>query len=341
MSDRIPTGRAGSNDPDADGGSWLVFELALFRHRPREWFLLTGDRLLVALLGLVGVAATFALAVGSGVVPLRQETPVLFVLFALIGANFTLIAIVTSLSQFVLGRRLEFPGEIREDVHETIAYRKDVGETIGRSVMPVTPDGFYLVLYRNALEELVVLDDARFEARTRWAREELDELVTGLKTHVEYVIDLLERPSSGMKHALFTSLSTDYENYAYRTWHLQTKHSDEFTEKTARPLANLVETLEHIEVASRLFKTVFIESEVSELSRFLLYVGLPVQILAVVVTLLYTAPGSGPPVPVSVLRLVLPAILTGGFVPFLILTSYVIRLTVVARRTADSFPFSS
>ena len=39
--------------------------------------------------------------------------------------------------------------------------------------------------------------------------------------------------------------------------------------------------------------------------------------------------------------MVVPAVLTAGFAPFLVLASYVVRLTIVARRTADTFPFNS
>jgi hypothetical protein len=165
---------------------------------------------------------------------------------------------------------------------------------------------------------------------------EIESLETDIRQHVDYVIDVLKRPSSGVKHALFLSLSADYESSVYQAWHLQWEHADEFTEEAAEPLARLAGTLQHIEVASRLFKTVFIESEVSELSRYLLYVGIPVQLAAVALTLVYTA-GSGPPLPLPTLRVVVPAVIAAGFAPFLLLTSYVVRLTLVAHRAA-SFP---
>jgi hypothetical protein len=274
-------------------------------------------------------------------VPFRAETPVLFLLFSLIAANFTLIAIVTSLSQFLLGRRLETPGEIRRKIDETLDYREEISHSVDESVVPVQPDAFLLMLFRHASRELDVLGDRQLEGRTRFAREELDTLVSDLSEHCDYVIDVLTRPSSGVKHALFVSLSADYESSVYQAWHLQWEHADEFTREAAEPLARLADTLQHIEVASRLFKTVFIESEVSELSRYLLYVGLPVQLAAVGLTLIYTAPGPGPPLPVTTLRVTVPAVIAAGFAPFLLLSSYVVRLTVVAGRTADTFPFSS
>ncbi len=321
--------------------SWLEFEFELFRHDPGQWLLLTGNRLLVTLLALLGLGALFTVAVFSGLVPLRRETPVLFLLFALIGANFTLIAIVTSLSQLVLSRRLETPGDVRQKTSDTLSYREDVGRTIGQEVMPVKADAFFLVLYRSAREDVEELGGLRSQGRTRQAREELGDLLEGLAEHTEYVIRVLRRPASQLKHALFISLAADYENFVHRTWYLEAEHSDEFTERAAVPLRRLAETLEHVEVASRMFKTVFIESEVSELSRFLLYVGLPVQLVAVIVMLAYSAPGEGPPVALELLRPLMIVVLSAGFAPFLLLSAYVVRLTIVARRTADSFPFSS
>jgi len=329
---------SGGNDGDE---SWLVFEFELFRHNPREWVVLTGDRVLVAVLGFLALAAVLAGIVLSGLVPFRKDTPVLFLLFALVAANFTLIAIVTSLSQLVLGRRLESPGEIRQKIAETVDYREEVGRSIGESVVPVQPDAFLLALYREASVELETLESLQMEERTQLARGELGTLVEDLGTHCDYVIGILKRPSSGLKHALFVSLSADYESTVHRAWHLQWEHADEFTDEAAEPLGRLAGTLQHIEVASRLFKTVFIESELSELSRFLLYVGFPAQLAAVALTLVYTAPGPEPPLAVPVLRVLVPAVIAAGFAPFVLLSSYVIRLTVVARRTADTFPFSS
>jgi len=324
-----------------DRRSWFAFEVALFRHDPVEWLLLTGDRILVSVLEVVLLAVVVAAAVASGLVPLVEETPVLFALFALIAANFTLIAIVTSLGQFILSQRLESPGEIRAKIGETIDYRRDVGETVGETVLPVKPDAFFLFLFEKVRDDLGELEGRTSEGRTRRTREELAELVAGLTRHTEHVVGLLGHPASEMKHALFVSLNTNYENHVHRAWYLQREYADEFTDRITDQLGRLADTLEHIVVAVRMFQAVFIESEVSELARYLLYVGLPVQVAATVVMLLYTAPGGTPMLSGSVTRIVVPAVLVAGFAPFLILSSYIVRLTVVARRTADSFPFSS
>lgn len=324
-----------------DRRSWLAFEVELFRHDPVEWLLLTGDRILVSVLEVILLVAIVAATVASGLVPLVEQTPVLFALFALIAANFTLIAIVTSLGQFILSQRLESAGEIQTKIDETISYREAVGGTVGETVLPVKPDAFFLFLFEKVRDDLDELEGQTSEGRTRRTREELAELVAGLNQHTERVVGLLANPESEMKHALFVSLNTNYENHVHRAWYLQREYADEFTGRITDQLGRLAETLEHIVVAVRMFQATFIESEVSELARYLLYVGLPVQVAATVVMLLYSAPGGTPVFSESVTRVVVPAVLVAGFTPFLILSSYIVRLTVVARRTADSFPFSS
>jgi hypothetical protein len=326
---------------DDEDGSWLAFEAELLRHDPAEWVVMTGNRLLVAATAFVLLVALLGGVVASGLVPLERETPVLFVLFALVAANFTLIAIVTSLSTFVLGRRLETPGDVRQKMGDTIDYREEVGASVGTRVVPVQPDVFFLALYRQVRLELDVLADLELEGRTYESREMLSALVTDLGEHCDYVVDVLRRPSSGLKHALFVSLGADYENAVGRAWHLQWERADEFTDEAAEPLGRLADVLQHLEVASRVFKTVFIESEVAELSRYLLYVGFPAQLAAVTLMLAYTAAGAGPPFSLSTLRVLAPLVVAAGFAPFLLLGSYVVRLTAVAARTADTFPFSS
>ncbi|WP_157078500.1 hypothetical protein [Halalkalicoccus paucihalophilus] len=224
---------------------------------------------------------------------------------------------------------------------ETISYRNDVSKTISQSVMPVKPNIFFLFLFENIRDDLESLEQLSSQARTKEAHDELENLIAGFHAHTDQVVDLLEHPASELKHALFTSVNADYENHAHQAWYLQMEHSDKFTDPVTEQLDQLTNRLEHIVVATRMFQTTFIESEVAELSRFLLYIGLPVQLSSVIVMLLYTAPASVPLVSSATLTVLIPAVLLAGFVPFLLLGSYIVRLTIIAQRMADKFPFSS
>ena len=320
---------------------FLRFEWSLLIREPLEWLLLTGDRRIVSFLQAICLLVLLSIPVAIGIVPLVHETAVLFLLFALIAANFTLIAIVTSLSQLVIGRRIETPGQIREKINESVAFREAVGETTDTHIMPVRPDSFYELLFTSASSELDTIRSRTSEGRTKRMRNELTSLVDGLEPYLIHIEAVLNHPSSKLKHALFASLNTGYETHVHRAWYLEMEHADELTDQVGDPLRRLTETLIHIVVASRLFTSTFIESELAELSRYLLYVGIPVQISAIVTMLLYSAPDAQPLISQELLVIVIPVVLTAAFTPFLILASYIVRLTIVARRTTDTFPFST
>lgn len=324
----------------------LAVEWYVLRRQPGEWFLLNGNRLAVTGFGLLVVSAIVWTTVTTGLVPLERETPTLFLLFALISGNFTLITIVVSISQFVLARHLESPGEIREKTDEMVQYRREVAATIDRSVVPVAPSRFVLLLFRTVAHRIEALSAelttgsvATDPAVDEDVAADLDALVTGLGGHVEYVIALLSRPTTGLNYALFATVNASYEQDIYDAWRLRTEHADQLPEAAVDALDALVEQLEQVDVARRVFKTVFIQSELSALSRTLLFIGVPVQVVTVVLLLLFT--GSGWTTAPATLRLVIPTIVTVGFAPILLLAAYILRLATVAKRTASMYPFTN
>jgi hypothetical protein len=323
----------------------FAVEWYVLKHRPKEWFLLSGSRLAVTGFGLLVVSATLWAVVTTGVAPLESETPVLFLLFALISGNFTLITIVISISQFVLSRHLESPGEIREKMDEMVRYRREVGETTRQRVVPIRPPDFVLVLFRSIDRRVESLEAELSSPRVgadgnESVLAEARELVDGLHSHVEYVIALLNRPGTGLNYALFATLNASYETYIYDAWRLRTEHADALPDPVVDALGELVDSLEQVDVARRVFKTVFIQSELAALSRTLLYIGVPVQVVTVVLMLLFTKAGGSGPSPAT-LRLIIPTIVTVGFAPILLLAAYILRLATVAKRTASMYPFTN
>jgi hypothetical protein len=312
--------------------------------RPVEWFLVDGDRLLVSALLLVGVAVVTYGVVLSGIAPLTGRTPVLFLLFALVGGNFTLITIVVSISQFVLARHLESPGEIRDRMEEIVGYRAAVGEVTREQTIPVTPAGFLRLLFRSIVRDAADLDAALDDGLPPASDEELAQAVSDLMAdvavHARHVVDLLEGGDRGTRAALFATLNTDYARYFSEAYRIRGAYGEDLPGSVAETLDGLERHVEQIDVARRYFKTVFIQSELSVLTRLLLYIGPPVQIVSVVLMLLYTKPGQLW-LSERALALVLPAVVTAGFAPFALLTSYILRLATVVERTALMYPFSA
>lgn len=316
----------------------LDVELGVLKYRPLDWLLLSGNRLLVSGVLLSLVAGVLWWVVLSGLAPLQERTPTLFLLFALIGGNFTLISIVVSISQFVLSRHLESPGEIRRGLREMVEYRREVGEATDQRVVPVTPSGFLLLLFGNVRDELRTVREANWEAEGE-LRAEARMLSTELEEHVEHVTWLIEGSDRGIRYALLAVLDTNYSRYFDAAYRIRAEY-DDLPEAVDTALDRLERTVEQIDVARRYFKTVFIQSELASLSRRLLYVGIPVQIISVVLMLMFTVPPEvASPIPAA--EIVVPVVVTAGFAPIVLLTAYFLRLATLVRRTAAMYPFTT
>ncbi|MFC7229880.1 hypothetical protein N0B31_20945 [Salinirubellus salinus] len=318
----------------------LNTELDVLRHEPLDWFLLTGNRLIVSALLLTLVSATIWWAVLSGLAPLVEPTPTLFLLFALIGGNFTLITIVVSISQFVLARHLESPGEVREQMREVIGFREEVSRITQQRVVPVTPGGLFELLFES------IERDVRALERTGWTPADpalegyAERLLDDLAAHIEYVQTLLAGGSAGVRYALIAVLDTNYSRYFVGAYRLRASQEEPLPEAVEGSLNRLERHVEQVDVARRYFKTIYIQSELASLSRTLLFIGIPVQVVSVVLMLLFTD-ATGPTISQGTLRVVIPLVVTAGFAPIVLLTTYILRLATVVQRTAAMYPFTT
>ena len=319
---------------------WLAGEWRRFGRGPVDWFLLTGDRLLVAALlaGLIAVPVWGTVL--TGVATLEARTPVLYLLFALIAGNFTLITIVVSISQFVLARHLESPGEVREQLQAIVGYRQEVAELTGQGAVPVTPAGFLRVLFRGIDRDVTRLASREWEPEEAALATDVEHLLEALGPHARSVIELLGGGSGGLRQALFSTLEMNYSRFFYGVYRLRAQYGEALPEPVASDLRRIERHVEQVDVARRYFKTVLIQSELASLSRLLLAVGVPVLVVTVLLMLAFTATGGWVVSPRS-LRVSIPLVVTAGFVPIVLLTAYILRLATVVHRTAAMYPFTT
>ncbi|WP_135824080.1 hypothetical protein [Halorussus ruber] len=98
--------------------------------------------------------------------------------------------------------------------------------------------------------------------------------------------------------------------------------------------------LRQIDVARQYFKTLFMQSELASLSRILLSVGVPAEIVSTMMLVAAAGPsaqtfyGGVPP-------LLLAATVAVGFAPLAVLFAFVLRIATVAQRTAAITPFTT
>jgi len=326
--------------PGGDPWDVKAQELVGYRDRFVNRFLLTGSRLWVTAGLLVIVSALVWGVVLTDLAPLIERTPILFLLFALISGNVTLITIVVSISQFVLSRHLESPGEIRQQLRDLVGYREEVGQMTDEQVIPVTPRGFLLLLFRNIIRDADTLRGHESRASDDELRNDIEPVMADLEGHARYLVRLLAGGDAGVRSALFATLDTNYSKFYYQIYRIRAEHEGDLPNSVEQKLGRLERHVEQVDIARRYFKTVFIQSELASLSRVLLYTGLPMLVATVLLTLLFTAP-SGPAISQDALTVLFPAVVTAGFAPLLLLAAYMIRLATVVKRTAAMYPFTT
>ncbi len=307
---------------------------------PREWFLLVGDRLVLAG-GLTGVFCLCVLAlITTGIVAVQTATTMIYLFSTLAAGNITLITIVLSINQLVISRQLKTPGELETHIENVIEYRTEVEQQSPTAVAPVTPSDFLDVLLSNAQRNAYqAASNATDQADSPLATE-VDAVTTQITRHTEHIQDLLERSQTGIFSALAVALETNYSEQLNEVHRLKFAHREELSPATKAALDDLAESLRQIDVARQYFKTVYIEDELARLSRILLYIGIPTVGSSILLLLVYSAPS-----PLTAVGGILPELVlvttTLGFVPLTLLFSFLLRVATVAKRTAAITPFTT
>ncbi|WP_435177503.1 hypothetical protein [Halorussus sp. AFM4] len=305
-----------------------------------EWVFLTGNRWVIAgglLVGLLAVLAAIEYRVGSST---QQLVPLFYMSSAIIGGNFTLITIVISISQLVISRQLSAPGELRAQIENTTSYREASLELVERDVPPATPAAFLEVLLRGVEDAVEALNGHTSEIASDDAVDAIDDVLSPLEDQIERSIRQIERQDTSILEALVVTLNTNYSEDIHQIWRLETTYHDHITPDAKDSLETLVTRLKQIDVARQYLKTVYIQEELSRLSRDLLYVGVPVIFagLALMVTFVST---SAPALTSRQLSVITPVFAAVGAAPLALLFAYVLRLSVVSERTAAITPFTT
>lgn len=324
-----------------EGSSNAVWDRATSAwRRAIEWVLLKGDRLLVAAIINAALGAFFFAAEQVGWFPLRDPGPMLYVFGSLIGGNLTLVTVVISINQLLLSRELRSPGELETQIENVIDYRRGVEDTAGR-IAPVTPLGFLRLIFENTRQEAQRVGGiARYVERGESEMQErVDDLVSEMTAHFDELLGILEGSDTGIFGVLAVTLDTNYAGQINHIRQLRAEYEEGLSEETLDALENLIESLQKVDVARQYFKSLYLQDELSELSRILLYTGIPAEVVAISTLFVLTAGGGLQQI--RYVRFLLPAAVTIGLIPLSVLFAFVVRTATVTQRTAATIPFTT
>jgi hypothetical protein len=318
--------------PYGGGRPWIV-----------RWVLLDANRLAVtgalltlvyATVMLVGTVYTFEMR------RLLTETgSVQTLLNTLLSGIILLVSIVVSINSIVLSYDITSLRNQEERIGGIVEFRQKVSrlsDQHGRATDPASFLDLMAEVIRSRTEALKEVADG--------ADEELAEEIQQYVDEITETASRIDEPGSGGPEfgVIWLGLQIDYGPHMDRSQSIRATYRDEVTDDFEDRLDDLVEAFQLFATGKEYFKTLYYTEEVSQLSRTLLVVSLP-AILVTAVTILAIDAQLLPDVWVLGLPPLLSFVATAftiALVPFIVLTSYTLRLATVARRTAGSGPFS-
>jgi len=303
-----------------------------------EWVLLDGNRLAVAAVVLAILAGVFTVVELLGWVPLESYQPLFYVFSGLIGGNLTLITVVVSINQLLLGRELETPGELESEMENVVQYREAVEDAAGK-LAPVKPLGFLQLLFESTRQQAQRIGGMSYGAVDEEVCEDVDDVLESLTAHLDRTIDQLQQSEPDTFEVLSTTLQTNYAEDIHRIRRLQTDRGDALPDSVMEAMEDLIDDLQRIDVARQYFKSVYLQEELSSLSRVLLYAGVPAEAASVVALLALTTRGGT--VVTTNGHLFFPTAIVVSFLALALLFAFILRTATVTERTAATIPFTT
>ncbi|NUB92324.1 hypothetical protein HT576_15000 [Haloterrigena sp. SYSU A121-1] len=303
-----------------------------------RWIYLYGDRRRLSAILLAAVFGVSLLLIRAGLITPAEAGDVTTLAGALIGGMLPFITVVLAINQLILSEEFGSTGAFFQRLEETQEYRHRIEEHTGYRPSPAEPSEFLRVLIeakrKTALGLRNVCRDAPTDVRSR-----IDSFVSQTDPRDRDAIETLGAAQFGSFTVISVILHYNDPWQLQVVRQLRETHRSELSEAADGQLERLEELLGDIHIARQYFKSVYMQQELADLSKILLYVGFPTLLGGAFVIVAYgnlLALGLHPYVYV----LVVSATITALFSPFAVLLLYVLRIATIARRTAADFgPF--
>lgn len=311
-----------------------------FVSRAINWLLLDGNRLVVA-----GGVLVVALVLAFAVEPFPEFTgqnvqPLFYAFSALIGGNLNLLTIVVSINQLVLTRELKSPRKFRQEVDSISKLREDVKATTDEQFAPITPANFVRDLTDSMGEQADAMERVAANAGVQELTEDVDSLTTALLEDLAETRSALDQEYLPTDDVVIALLAMDFASLYSDTCRLHATYADRLSEDERAIFERLATQLQLLDVTREHYKQLFTRESLSNMSRIVLYVGVPIEVFMTILLVSF----------VGVFESTLPAVLTPGVVytviilglaPLAVVASYVLRAATIARRTATTTQFTT
>ena len=268
-----------------------------------------------------------------------QSSDMVETVFAgLVGAIITGTTLVVTINQLVLSQEIGSLGNQRSRMDVTMDYRQNTDSLLGMTT-PADPATYLHALIETSEQRAQTLRDTLSETEHQALYKKVDEYVTDLVENADHARTHLEGRDFGTFDVLSPALDYNYDRKMHDIRRLGMEYEDSLTEEERTAFRNLLEALTMYGPVREYIKDLYIQWALVKLSRAILYAAVIALTTAggmVVFVDPTTFPGTFLGIE-SVLWVVSAAFAISAL-PFLLFTSYILRLATLAKQTLSMGP---
>jgi hypothetical protein len=309
------------------------------------WILFEGPRWLVSLALLTAVFAAFlvfALVRPVDMRSLLSDTTTLQDLFtALLSGAILIVSIVSSISSIVLSQEITDIETERDRLDASIDFRRRTENLANVEGSPTQPAQFLEVILYTIYVRTQELSHIAAKSDDPDFADQTEEFADEILSEAKNAATTLDGARFGTFKVLQAGLHYDYSWQLTTARRIRNHYADQLTDEEEEVLTNLIDTLKFFATGREYFQSLYYKREVARLSKLLLYVSLPV-IVVISYLLLALDTTLVPDVrvgPLSALPVLILFAYTVSLAPYVVLTSFVLRVAAITMRTLAVGPF--
>ncbi|RBI58353.1 hypothetical protein DMJ13_27080 [halophilic archaeon] len=306
--------------------------------RLKIWLLLRTNRFLVtgilALFVFIGFMLFSVFLAPSLQSEIKSTDTIETIFSAMIGVLVTGTTLVVTISQLVLSQENGPLGDQRQRMSDAMDFRTYTKDLLG-DVVPVDPSAFLTVLVEETERRSEALDRIIARNDSSDVQDEVTEFVNSVHGNAQEVEDQLENAQFGTFDVLFAALNFNYSWKIFQIERMTADFDDELDDDQQTAFDELRTALAMFGPAREHIKTLYFQWALVDLSQYILYAAVPALVIAGGMLAFVGAEtfGSATFLNIPVVTWVVGMAFTISLIPFLLFTSYILRIATIAKRT--------
>jgi hypothetical protein len=268
-----------------------------------------------------------------------QSSDMVETVFAgLVGAIITGTTLVVTINQLVLSQEIGSLGNQRKRMDVTMDFRQNTDELLGMTT-PASPAAYLLALLETCEQRATTLRDTLSGTETDELDGALDTYVDDLLENADHARDRLTGSDFGTFDVLSPALDYNYDRKMYHIRRLGMEHEDDLTTEQRGAFRDLLEALTMYAPVREYIKDLYIQWALVKLSRAILYAAVTALTVAGgMVVFVDPTTFTGTFLGIETVLWVVSAAFAVSALPFLLFTSYILRLATLAKQTLSMGP---